>query len=269
MTRREQLVDDAAEVAALLEQPDEDAQLVDELGDVPDDDSPTPTPEQVRVAALLCAHATSGTDLDDLAGVLGVRHAVEPAERWLNALSRAAAEPRPPMAQALLEHLVPIDAVVLEEDDAAAHEVEFDADDGSTYPCANGGDCGCVGTGLLSCPGRDEDARRRAADRAAEVAAAVRAVVYPNPIDEPDEIVPIWLCEQGQHEACNGYACPCCASGQCPAYPTPLPEPQPVDEQPATVLPTGPQPCEVCGLNVTAQKIAETGRARHPWHPED
>lgn len=31
----------------------------------------------------------------------------------------------------------------------------------------------------------------------------------------------------------------------------------------------GAQPCEVCGLNVTAQKIAETGRTRHPWHPED
>jgi len=39
--RDDQLVDDAAEVAALLEQPDdaEDAQLVDELGDVPDDQS--------------------------------------------------------------------------------------------------------------------------------------------------------------------------------------------------------------------------------------
>lgn len=131
MSRREQLVDDAAEVAALLQQPDdtEDAQLVDELGDVPDDDSPTPTREQVRVAALLCAHATSGTDLDDLAGVLGVRHAVEPAERWLNG------------------------RLLVEDDDA--------------------------------------------------------------------------------------------------------------------VLAAGPQPCEVCGLNVTAQKIAETGRARHPWHPED
>ncbi len=31
----------------------------------------------------------------------------------------------------------------------------------------------------------------------------------------------------------------------------------------------GAQPCEVCGLNVTAQKIAETGHTRHPWHPED
>lgn len=176
MTRREQLVDDAAEVAALLEQPDdaEDAQLVDELGDVPDDDSPIPTREQVRVAALLCAHATSGTDLDDLAGVLGVRHAVEPAERWLNALSRAAAEPpRPPMAQALLEHLVPI--VV---DDALPPDT-------------------------VTVVSQDDEG------------ALVDAVVLVN------------------------------------------------------VLAAGPQPCEVCGLNVTAQKIAETGRARHPWHPED
>lgn len=30
---------------------------------------------------------------------------------------------------------------------------EFDPDDPTTYPCAYRGDCGCVGTGLLSCPG--------------------------------------------------------------------------------------------------------------------
>ena len=39
-------------------------------------------------------------------------------------------------------------------------EVEFDPDDPTTYPCApdnraRGADCGCSGTGLLSCPGWD------------------------------------------------------------------------------------------------------------------
>ena len=206
MTRREQLVDDAAEVAALLEQPDdaEDAQLVDELGDVPDDDSPIPTREQVRVAALLCAHATSGTDLDDLAGVLGVRHAVEPAERWLNALSRAAAEPpRPPMAQALLEHLVP--------DAEAADE---------TYPA----DVTPVMAAILA-----------GAPPFLAVEAAASVALDRDP-------------EYGTHV---------------------VPEHWGDEPTPSRGLPTGPQPCEVCGLNVTAQKIAETGRARHPWHPED
>lgn len=41
-------------------------------------------------------------------------------------------------------------------------------------------------------------------------------VVYPNPIDDPDEVVPVWLCELGEHADCDGYACPCCASGECP-----------------------------------------------------
>lgn len=258
MSRRdEQLVDDAAEVAALLEQPDdaEDAQLVDELGDVPDDDSPTPTREQVRVAALLCAHATSGTDLDDLAGVLGVRHAVEPAERWLNALSRAAAEPaahempcdvtpepaRSPMAQALLEHLVPdaeapadetpdhdkvaaVSEAIARGDfivcmtrcyacqfgeclDPPAWHTWAEKDDvehakATGQPDPSQSRCGCSCAVVL-----EEDARRRAEQRA----------------------------EERAH---------------------------------AAVLAAGPQPCEVCGANVTAQKIAETGRARHPWHPE-
>lgn len=210
MTRREQLVDDAAEVAALLEQPDdaEDAQLVD----VPDDDSPTPTREQVRVAALLCAHATSGTDLDDLAGVLGVRHAVEPAERWLNALSRAAAEPpRPPMASALLEHLVPVVLDVVEpiEDDDQSIDEEHDHDEACDR-------CGTpAGTCCGHCPGAM--AERLAVEQLDESEAEIEAF------------------EERERQA---------------------------------ALAAGPQPCEVCGVNVTAQKIAETGRARHPWHPE-
>ena len=216
MSRRDdQLVDDAAEVAALLEQPDdaEDAQLVDELGDVPDDDSPTPTREQVRVAALLCAHATSGTDLDDLAGVLGVRHAVELAERWLNALSRAAAEPpRPPMTSALLEHLVPVvlDDVEPIEDDDQPIEEEHDHDEA----------CDRCGTPAGICCGHCSGAmaERLAVEQLDESEAEIEAF------------------EERERQA---------------------------------AMSAGPQPCEVCGLNVTAQKIAETGRARHPWHPED
>ena len=57
-----------------------------------DDVERPPTREEVQAAALLCRRAVSGTDLDDLAGALGIRHAVEPAERWLNARQRAAAQ---------------------------------------------------------------------------------------------------------------------------------------------------------------------------------
>lgn len=58
-----------------------------------EDEAPRPpSRDQVKVAALVVEHSTSGTDLDDLAGALGVRHAVEPAERWLAAL---AATPEP------------------------------------------------------------------------------------------------------------------------------------------------------------------------------
>jgi hypothetical protein len=31
---------------------------------------------------------------------------------------------------------------------------DFDPDRPETYSCATGGDCGCVGTGLIGCPGR-------------------------------------------------------------------------------------------------------------------
>lgn len=40
----------------------------------------------------------------------------------------------------------------------------------------------------------------------------------------------------------------------------PRPEPPP---------PPAAAPCEVCGLTVTADYIARTGRARHGHHPEE
>lgn len=45
-------------------------------------------------------------------------------------------------------------------------------------------------------------------------------LVHANPIDDPDEVVPVWLCELGNHAECDGYACPCCASGECPGTTT-------------------------------------------------
>lgn len=53
----------------------------------------------------------------------------------------------------------------------------------------------------------------------------VSGVVFPNPIDDPDEIVPVWLCELGDHAECDGYACPCCASGECPGSAVDVDEP--------------------------------------------
>lgn len=87
--------------------------------------------------------------------------------------------------------------------------VELDPDDASTYPCASGGDCGCSGTGLLGCPGRDEDAvadaRRAREDVLVEETAAEEE-------EEPVE-------EQHDHEkACDrcgaeaGTCCPHCSA---------------------------------------------------------
>lgn len=65
---------------------------------------------------------------------------------------------RPLALQVAASHYGLDDEVVdeLEDED----EVEFDPDDPTTYPCApqnraRGADCGCSGTGLLSCPGWD------------------------------------------------------------------------------------------------------------------
>lgn len=74
----------------LAPQPGDDEPADDAAG--LDDVERPPTREEVQAAALLCRRAVSGTDLDDLAGALGIRHAVEPAERWLNARQRAAAQ---------------------------------------------------------------------------------------------------------------------------------------------------------------------------------
>lgn len=84
--------------------PDVDVQAVADDVDALDDgqlyDGPVaPTGTQVKAAAVLVRRATSGTDLDDLAGALGIRHAVEPAERWLQARAAAVAEfPARPVA---------------------------------------------------------------------------------------------------------------------------------------------------------------------------
>lgn len=74
----------------------------------------------------------------------------------------------------------------------------------------------------------------------------VSGVVFPNPIDDPAEIVPVWLCELGDHAECDGYACPCCASGECPGRPVD------VDDAPPTrALRLAPAPavdeCPDCG----------------------
>jgi len=49
-----------------------------------------------------------------------------------------------------------------------------------------------------------------------------------------------------------------------PVLPAPRP---PIEDVPAPPAPlTGPQPCEVCGLLVSAEYIARTGAARHGHH---
>jgi hypothetical protein len=88
-------VAEVGRIARLIEErgpaepaPDVDVQAVAEevdALDVDEDEPEAPTRIQVKAAALLACRATSGADLDDLAGMLGIRHAVEPAERWLAA----------------------------------------------------------------------------------------------------------------------------------------------------------------------------------------
>lgn len=51
---------------------------------------------------------------------------------------------------------------------------EFDPDDPATYPCAAGGDCGCDGTGALTCPGRPVDVAPTAALSLVRPSRAVR-----------------------------------------------------------------------------------------------
>lgn len=97
-----------------------------------------------------------------------------------------------------------------------------------------------------------------------------RAVVFPNPIDDPDEIVPVWLCELGDHARCDGYACPCCASGECPGGVV-------VDETPTRALRLVEAPavveaaacpdCGARGLEPCRPKSAPaSGRPLTRWH---
>lgn len=92
-------------------------------------------------------------------------------------------------------------------DDAAA--VEFDPDDASTYPCATGGDCGCSGTGLLGCPGRDEDA-------VADARRALEDVLLEETTPEEDD-------EQALAVVPCGDPSNCAAGGDCKDYADGLP----------------------------------------------
>lgn len=68
------------------------------MSDLPaEDTTAAPTPWQVKAAAVLVRHATSGWDLDDLAGALGIRHAVEPAARWIASLDAGEQDPSIPV----------------------------------------------------------------------------------------------------------------------------------------------------------------------------
>lgn len=87
-------------------------------------DDPTPTREQVKAAAVVIGRATSGSDLGDLAGMLGIGHAVEAAERWIDARDRAdytglAAE----MAEAFTAIDAAVDAITPEQVEARLADI--------------------------------------------------------------------------------------------------------------------------------------------------
>jgi hypothetical protein len=226
-------VQDAAEQVAALDEPGEGWPRI---GTSPVIDRGQAL-RQVQAATVVIRRATSGTDLEDLAGALGIRHAVEVAERAMLPGAVEAVDDRghgddtcrcveitPATLQQPAEWEQADDCPVHpravvdpaadrrctrqpgcpwggdvecggcngdeaarrarydaderpafheQPDPAPAADVEFDPTDASTYPCATGGDCGCAGTGLLTCPGGDEDragvarlARGEAADRA-------------------------------------------------------------------------------------------------------
>lgn len=254
----------------------------------------------VREDAVLVALAA-----DEPAG--GAQRAVEDASSLVPAKPDTLAPTRP-MTRALAEHVAvtvcgPDD---VDETGAGEPELEFDADDASTYPCATGGDCGCTGTGLTSCPGGDEDrleaarrARDEAADRfldalavansatAAELEARLgdldsAAEVVDEPAPEPVEVV----------EFPNGWTMPASLWGDVVARvdalvdelvdtPAEL-DPEHVHDPFPVVDETGVwhaececgtrwdrSPCEYSGCTayVAALHIARTGTSRHAHHP--
>jgi hypothetical protein len=183
------------------------ASLLDE-GCAPDEiavPAPVPTKEAVRAAAVLCRRATSGTDLDDLAGALGIRHAVEPAERWLNARERAAAQYASGTPSTVRE------GVHRAKERLREHVAGYAIEQPPT---------GIV-VGDVVPPGPR-----------IEVTAGAVTVHQHEPFPVADE--------RGIFHA----ECECGTRWDRTA-------------------------CDVCGLTVTALVIANTGRARHPWHPED
>ena len=206
MSRREQLVDDAAEVAALLEDVDEP--------------EPTPARTSVRAAATLVHH-----DASDLAAMLALDDAMTAGAALCQAYDRRE-QAAGRLAEHVLSYAVP------------APLVEAFAG------------CGCTGTGLRTCPGRDDDAvtdARRAREALCEAepeacrVAGAYGVPHPHvPTEQPEhvhDVGPAW------DEDGTPYAhCATCGHRW------------------------DRQPCDICGLPVTGLVIAQDGRARHRHH---
>lgn len=212
----------------------------------------------VREDAVLVALAA-----DEPAG--GAQRAVEDASSLAPAKPDTLAPARP-LRAALVEHVAALadHADGIAQDMTAALglpegfrlafdttpiavEVEFDPDDASTYPCATGGDCGCVGTGLIGCPGRDEDrldearrARDEAADRVLDALAAANKPA-PDVVDErasqPVEVV----------EVANGWTMPASLWGDVVARGDALVD-ELVDEEPAAAEPGALEVVEYSGV---------------------
>lgn len=151
-----------------------------------------------------------------------------------------------------------------------APEPEFDPDDASTYPCATGGDCGCVGTGLSTCPGGDEDrvdearrARDEAADRILDALAAAAVEHVHDPTD--DGLIPsiphVIAAGQGDEPPARV------------VYEPHVHDPFPVADEAGVwhaECECGTRwdraSCDICGVPVAALHIARTGLRRHAHH---
>jgi hypothetical protein len=140
---------------------------------------------------------------------------------------------------------------------------EFDETRPETYPCAQpGGDCGCTGTGLISCPGRSTE-DHELNGLTAEQYRAVMARVAERMEAETTGPLPPATDSPAPSEETNAEAWPGLSLGELHKVAAAAVDALSPATRPGTV------PCEVCSKGVTTAYVARTGRARHGHHPEN
>jgi hypothetical protein len=263
-------IQDAAEQVAALDEPGEGWPRI---GTSPVVDRGQ-TLRQVQAATVVIRRATSGTDLDDLAGALGIRHALEVAERaWVRAAGPGVMYDRGhgddtcrciEIAPATLAQ----PAEWEQADDCPIHPlavVDPAADRAADRRCTR--QPGCPWVGDVECGGcnGDEDARRARYD------ADERPALHEHALAEVCD--GSTACAAGLHvHGCFADAGNC-EEPQDPAHH--VHDPFPVADERGiwrAECECGTRwdgaACDACGGPVSALHIARTGSARHAHHGE-